>query len=177
MAAEEGRIKLLDAIQGDHYQAIQKSAKVLDHHKLELSRYDVLLASEDEDDYVILSEIDKKATARKSFGVKVGAKTELDSKELARLASKSPELTELAKLHGTSLRAIQAANVVFTSRSPNSDLAQYKIEVVKDGGSIVVIFADKDREEGARGNIPGRPGMEVTLDSHDLHVIRSNFIR
>jgi hypothetical protein len=176
MAAEDGRIKLLDTIQGGHYQAIDKAVKVLDHRKLDLSKHNIRLVREGKSEYVILSESEGEPAARKNFGVKAGTSTELDLKESARLASESPKITELAKVQGAGLRAIRAANVVFSARSPNPDLAQYKIEVVKDGDRLVVIYADKDQKEGARGSTPGRSGMEVTLD-RDLHVVRSHFIR
>jgi len=176
-AAHGNQIKHLGTIQGRYYQLIQQSMVVLNHHKLDLSRYDVLLVRENENEYVILSEIDGSATARQAFGVNEETKAELTPKESARLASMPRQLQELAKINGTSLQAIHAANAVFASRSPTPDLTQYKIEVIKDGHSLVVIFADKDRQTGARGSPPGRPGIEVTLDPHDLRVVRSNFIR
>ena len=81
----------------------------------------------------------------------------------------------LDTIQGSSYLAIQAAMGVFQRHNP--DLALYKIEVVRDGDPLVVIFTDKDRPSGARGNIGARPGFEVEMDARDLHVRRSNFIR
>lgn len=177
MAADEGRIKTLDSIQGSHYLAIQEALKVLDRHKIDLSRFDASVLREDEREYVVLSASEGSTADRKSYGVDAKKSTELDAKALEPLTSKAGRAKQLDRIHGTSFRAIRAASVEFAKRSPNTDLTQYKIEVVKDGDDLVVIFADKDREEGARGNIPGRPGMEIALDPHDLHVVGSNFIR
>lgn len=80
----------------------------------------------------------------------------------------------LDPLQDSSVRAIQVAKEVFQQHDP--DLTQYNIEVVRDGGSVVVIFAYKDRPAGTRGSV-GKSGFEVELDARDLRVLRSNFVR
>jgi len=80
----------------------------------------------------------------------------------------------LDRIQGSSFLATQAVVVVFQRHNP--DLTQYKIEVVREGDSGVVIFADKNRPEGTRGSV-GKPGFEVELNAGDLRVLRSNFVR
>jgi hypothetical protein len=76
---------------------------------------------------------------------------------------------------GSHFRAVEQAVKVFTSR--NLDLNFYKITVVREGSSLVVIFTDKDAAMGGRGSPGTRPGFEVELDEKDLRVLRANFIR
>ena len=80
----------------------------------------------------------------------------------------------LDRIQGSSFLAIQAAMGIFQQHNP--DLAQYKVEVVGEGDSVVVIFADKDRPDGTRGSV-GKSGFEVELNAGDLRVLRSNFVR
>ena len=85
------------------------------------------------------------------------------------------QITVLDTIQGSSVLVIQATMEVLQRH--NLDLTQYKIDVVREGNSVVVIFTDKDRQVGTRGNLSARPGFEVELNAHDLHVLRSNFVR
>src|SRR5436189_44491 len=88
--------------------------------------------------------------------------------------SNSSPIQVLDTIQGSSFLAIQTVMGIFQKHNP--DLTHYKIEVVREGNSEVVIFADKDRPEGTRGSV-GKPGFEVELSAGDLRVLRSNFVR
>jgi hypothetical protein len=60
----------------------------------------------------------------------------------------------LDRIQGSSFLAIQAAIGIFQRHNP--DLAQHKVEVVRDGACIVVLFAGKDRPEGIVGALGNR---------------------
>jgi hypothetical protein len=85
------------------------------------------------------------------------------------------KIKELDIIQGSSFLAIQAALAAFQHRNP--DLAHYKITVVSERESVVVIFADKDRQTGTRGSSSPWPGFEVEMSAKDLRVLRSSFIR
>jgi hypothetical protein len=95
-------------------------------------------------------------------------------------------LEVVASLIGTDFLAVQdafpavrAAAAVFLARFPRADLAEYKIEVCRQGDLLHVIFVDKERPEGVRGSggRTGCPGFEVTMRSADLSVLDGHFIR
>lgn len=173
----QDRLKILDEISGAHYQTIQKSLKVFETHKLDLLQFDVRLVNEASTDYLVLSETGEKKAHPRIFAAKTGSRITLGADDAAKFATKSSDRNELAKISGKNLRAIQAATGSFTSRTPHADLAQYKIQVIEDGKWLVVTFANKHREPGARGHIPGRPSAEVTVDPSDFAVEQFNFIR
>jgi hypothetical protein len=174
---DTGQIKLLDTIRGANYLTVQAALKVLDRHAPDLSRYTVLVVREAERASVILADNAADPALRKNLGVRQGASEALSARDVGQILASLDRIEVLEKLQGTSLRAIRAAEPTFRQRLPNSDLAEYQIEVVRDGESLVVLFTGKDREPGTRGHIPARPGLEVELDSGDLRVIRSAFIR
>ena len=79
---------------------------------------------------------------------------------------------------GPYVAAIRAAAAGFLVRVPRADLAEYQITVCRMGEQLGVIFLDKERPEGMRGDggRPGCPGFEVTL-AEDLAVVKSHFSR
>ena len=79
---------------------------------------------------------------------------------------------------GPYVAAIRAAAAVFGARVLGADLAEYMITVCRVGGRLSVIFLDKERPEGMRGDggRPGCPGFEVKL-AEDLAVVKSHFVR
>jgi hypothetical protein len=89
-------------------------------------------------------------------------------------SSALPEDEMLDTIQGTSLIVIEIAARVF--RDNKLDLRDYRVTVMRDGDSRVVIFTDKNAKPGGRGNAGVRPGLEVEID-RSLHVVRSNFIR
>jgi hypothetical protein len=85
------------------------------------------------------------------------------------------QIEVLDTIQGSSFLAIQVAIGVFKAHNP--DLSQYKISVVRQANSVVVIFSDKNAQPGERGSSGGQPGFEVELDANTLRVLRSNFVR
>jgi hypothetical protein len=80
---------------------------------------------------------------------------------------------------GPHVAAIGAAAADFLTRCPHADLAEYQIEVCREGEQLHVVFLDKERPPGVRGSggRPGCPGFEVTLQAADLSVVKAHFIR
>ncbi|MDQ3132145.1 MAG: hypothetical protein M3Q99_15465 [Acidobacteriota bacterium] len=163
-------LKILDTIQGSSFFSIRDAinilqnyrAKDLAHHKMEVAR--------DGDSIVVLFTYkDRRLGARK------GARAEMNNAELETFSSKKDQLEIIDTIEGNNFLAIEAAAEAFQPHDP--DLKLYKIEVVRDGNSLLVLFTDKDRPKGARGNIGTHPGFEVALDADNLNVLRSNFIR
>ena len=173
----KGPIKVLDTVHGSNFLKIESAMKILKRPSLDLSHFTVLLVHHGKDEFIILSEKPNRPATGRNFGVRHGATSEMSAQDLSAVISDLGRATMLEKVQGGNLRAIQEAEKIFLSRSPNTDLTQYNIEVVRDGDSLLVIFADKDRQPGTRGNIVGRPGLEVELAPDDLRVRRSNFIR
>lgn len=79
-------------------------------------------------------------------------------------------------LSGKSFLAIQKAATEFMHRQ-KVDLTKYNITLLQEGEMWVVIFKGKEIAPGTFGHIPSSPGFEVELNSHDLTVLRSNFVR
>ncbi len=111
------------------------------------------------------------------LGVHAATGKELTPAEVGTAELNPDPDTPANTIRGTSWPVLRAAADVFLQRSPNPDLAQYSIEMVREGETIVVIFADRDRQPGARGAIRGRPGFEVAFNEKDLTVLRANFVR
>ena len=78
-------------------------------------------------------------------------------------------------IEGTSFLAISAALPSFEANQAR--LADYRIKVVRDGNTLIVVFTDKNDPGAVRGSAGKRPAFEVALDPKDLHVIRSNYVR
>lgn len=89
--------------------------------------------------------------------------------------SSTARLQVVDSIQGTSLRVIQAALPAFEQR--NLDVTHYRIRVIHDQKSYVVVFTDKDARPDVRGAAGKHPGYEVEIDPVGLRVIRSNFIR
>jgi len=172
--ANSGQIQFLDMIQGSSFLAIQSAMEVLQRHNPDLAKYGIEVVREGNSVVVILADKDESANPREDFGVSLEPKMELSLKELSFLRSNMEQIQMLDQIQGSNFLAIQAATEVFQRYNP--DLANYKIEVVREGDSVVVIFADKDRPDGTRGSV-GKPGFEVELNVQDLRVLRSNFVR
>ena len=124
---------------------------------------------------VIFTAKNGSGAAPKNFGVRSGSEVEMDARDLSVFLSRMDKIKALETIQGSSFLAIQAALGVFQRHHP--DLAHYKIEVVSERDSVVVIFTDKERPEGTRGSLGVRPGFEVEMSAKDLRVLRSNFIR
>lgn len=163
-----GQIKVLDSIQGSSFLVSQAALAVFQRHTPDIAQGSIEVIREGDSEFVVFTD------GRRHLGVRAGTAVELNADDLKALLSARDRIKIVDTLQGSNFLAIQAAMEIFRNQSP--DLVQYRIEVVRDGDSLVVVFTDKDRPVGTRGSV-GRPGFEVALDPRDRHVKRSNFIR
>ena len=175
-----GPIQKLDNILGRHYLAIQDALKILEPRQLKLADYEILVVvdadAEADGEVIILFGKEGERGAQEHFGVRRKPPREMDAAEVEALLSRLPEIKTAANILGPSLLAVQTAVAVFLNRT-QQDLNAYKIEVVRDGDTVVVIFSDKDLVPGTRGIRVGRPGFEVAMRPSDLKVVRSQYTR
>ena len=172
--ANSGPIQLLDSIQGSSFLAIQSVRDMLQRRNPDFSRSKFQVVRRMNAVVVVLDEQDAQGNSRGEFAVDVESRTELSAQEVRILVSNLSQRQLLDHVHGSNFLAIQAAMQVFQQHRP--DLAKYRIEVIRDGDDLAVLFADKDRPPGTRGSV-GLPGFEVELDARDRTVIRSSFVR
>jgi hypothetical protein len=84
-----------------------------------------------------------------------------------------PEVLDV--IRGKSFLAVQAAAQELARR--NLDIVGYRIQVIMtEPNSVIVTFIDQNQPDTVLGSI-GKPGFEVELDSRDLSVRRSNFVK
>ncbi|HEX2724658.1 MAG TPA: hypothetical protein VHN20_02440 [Beijerinckiaceae bacterium] len=160
--------RVLDEIQGTGLGAMREAIWLLRKHRLDVaqSRVEVI---EDGGSHVVIFTM--KDGAR--FGARAGSRTELPAKELERLSKAAPR--RLHHVQGSSLAAADIAVRELEQR--NLRLDGYKVDVVRDGDAIAVLFVDKDQERGVLGSAGRNPGFEVYLRASDLSLVRSNFVR
>jgi len=169
------QLKVLDTIQGSSFLAIQTAMGVFQRHNLDLKRCKIAVVREESSAVILFTETDGQQGAPKDLAVRQGSDVELSGGELCALRSETGRVKVLDTIQGTSFAPIQAAIAVF--RRHNPDLTQYKIAVVREGNSVVIIFTDRDERPGAVGNPGVRLGFEVELNVREMRVVRSNFIR
>jgi hypothetical protein len=168
------RVSVVDTIYGSSFLAIERVLRADYCRHLDPNKYAIQVVWDDGSTVVLFAEEDGTGRLRAIVGARPGSVNELSATELRALESK-PELRVVDTVQGRSLAPIDAAVAVFRRRNP--DLNQYKMSVVRERESVVVVFTDRHGETGARGN-PGKlAGFEVELRSQDLAVLRSNFIR
>lgn len=167
-------IKVLDTILGANFLAVQQALNVLERPELKLGFYRILVLSQHDQILVLFTDPNGQAGTRENFAVRQGAEMELNAHDLTLLVSRLDQYQTLDSIQGASLLAIQAAVGEFLRR--NLDLNDYRLQVVLDGDSIVVVFTDKTFKPGVRGQ-RGKPGFETALDPHNLTVRRANFVR
>ncbi len=172
--ADPSVIQALDAIQGENYLSIQTAAAVLPFDRRPAGT--VVVVREGEAVTVLLAESDK-VDAAKCVGVKPGQKAELPAKDVAALVARLDQIPTTERIRVGSLLAIRIGQAEYLKNDPNLDLKNFKIEVVRDGDAVVVIFSDKDAPPGTRGINRQRPSFEVALKSTDRSVIRANYTR
>jgi hypothetical protein len=165
--ATTGEIKVLDSILGSSFLASQAAMGVFQRHRPDIAQGSIEVLREGDSDFVVYTD------RHRQLGVRAGTAVELDTRDLKTLLSNTNRI-KVDTIQGSSFLAIGAAMEIFRRYEP--DLVKYRIEVVRDGDSLVVIFTDKDRLPGTRGSI-GLPGFEVAFDARDRRVLRSNFIR
>lgn len=89
--------------------------------------------------------------------------------------SNTAQIQELDTIQGVNFLAAQAAAAVFAQTQLH--VADYRITVLGEGNSFIVLFTDKDAPLSGRGSPGKRPGYEVRLDRRSLRVLGSNFMR
>lgn len=174
MSTNIGPIEVLDTIQGSSYPVIERALAVLQSHGPDLNSTHITVVRRGDSDAVVFTGDAERAGAGENLGVRMDTERVLNPDELSALLSNLDRVDPVDELTGSSLLAIRAALDVFNQHGP--DLSRYKIVVVRDGESKVVLFSDKDLQPGSRGSVQV-PGFEVELNPHDLEVLRSNFVR
>ena len=164
-----GPVKVLDTMQGTSYLAIQAALKTLQRHKLDVTQRTIAVARDGEATVVILAGPGGQAGAR------VSPEAELSAAEMEKLATARDKAPVQDSIQGSSFPAIRRGAEVFGQRV--ADLSPYRIALMNEGDSLVVVFTDKDAAPGGRGSSGTRPGFEVEMSARDLTVRRSNFIR
>ena len=181
MAESQTPIKVLDMLQGGSFLAIQAALAVLEPRKLDLEKYQIVVvleaAGERGKETVTVLFIEKKteAAAPKNYGVRIRPDRELSAGDVNTLVTRLDQLKILDRIQGANYPPVAVAAAVFKPRKP--EWTAYKIDVVRDGESVVVIFLDKDRKPGTRGGGGVHPGFEVEMRPADLEVLRSNFVK
>ena len=87
----------------------------------------------------------------------------------------APVLKERGSISGGDLKAIQSALPVFEAHGLRVDA--YRVIVLEEGESIIVLFDDPDRSPGQKGSTGRMVSFEVRLRKSDLTVVGSNFVR
>jgi hypothetical protein len=167
--ASPGPVKVLDALKGTSFVAIEAAAMVLPQRSLQERGSTIAVLLDGEQTVVVV------AGAQERVGARVEPPASLTAPELDRLASAPDRVEVQDTIQSDSLPAIAAAVEVFLNRK--LELQAYRITLLSEGSSRVVAFADKDTRPGGRGSAGGRPGFEVEMSSRDLAVRRSNFVR
>jgi len=169
----DAQLEVLDTVQGTSFSAIDSAVEVLKQRKLDLSNFRITVVGEAKSVIVVFNVAGAETGLQEQIAVSSGI--QLSVAEIANL-SKTSGSKVLDTIHGRSYYAIAAAMAPFHKRG--LDLAFYTISVMREGNSLYVSFVDKEAtQRKVRGNPGKRPGFEVELATHDLHVVRSSFIR
>jgi hypothetical protein len=171
------KIEVLQACLGVHYLRIRNALEILQRPRLDVAHYQFIVVLENSLVYVILKDTTEQTDTPEHFGVQTERKEVLTPEQLQQTLGRLEQITTLDKIQGVHYPQIRVAANVFLERLPAADLAKYKISVVRDGESLVVIFTDKDRDPMTRGHNPKCPEFEVELNQVDLTVRRANFLR
>jgi hypothetical protein len=165
-----------ETIQGANFLAMQAGVAALHEHERDLPARKVIAARDGKSVVVLLADLSEPAGPRRSLGVRLDPNVELSSQEVQSLLADLEKLEVLDTLQGQNYLAAYTAALAF-QRKREADLTQYQIKVVRERGSLVVIFVDKDRKPGMRGGGGRIPGFEVNLDPKDLQVLKAHFLR
>jgi hypothetical protein len=173
--ASAGQLETLDVIQGSNFLLVKSAIKTLEPHKLQLAKYSIIIVRDKDFRDVIFIEKTEDPRVRRNFWVRERARGELSPREIGADLSSVDQREVLDRINGTVVPALDVAAVVFHAHI--TDMALYKIEVFREGTAIVVIYTDKDAKAGGRGKRGTHPGFEVEINSLDMSVRRSNFVR
>lgn len=164
-----GPVKVLDTLSGTSWLAIEAALKTLGRHRLDPAGREIVVVRDGGTTVVLLS------GAEGATGARVAPDEELGPADLARLASARERLPVEDSIQGSSLPAMRVGVDVFSKRVP--DVTPYRIALMRQGDSLVVVFTDRDAPSGGRGSRGGRPGFEVEMAARDLALRRSSFVR
>lgn len=164
-----GPVKVIDTLLGTSYLAIEAALKTLQRHTPDVTRRTIAVVGDEGGTVVLLAGIEGQ------IGARVSPEAELSVTELERLTTARDRAPVRDSIQGSSLPAIRKGAGVLAQRVP--DLSPYRIALMSEGDSLVVVFTDKDAAPGGRGSSGTRPGFEVEMSARDLTVRRSNFIR
>ena len=166
------KIQIIDTIKGHNFLAIQSIIDILKKYKPDWVQSKIEILSKKNSTLIVLSN-EKINDTQKNIGIDLKSKAQLDPEEVKTFIS-GVNIELLDKIKASSFFIIEKANNLFQEHK--LDLNEYNIEVIEEGASVIIIFSDKERIVGSRGST-GKIGFEVELNSKNLQVIRSNFIR
>ena len=173
--SKTGPVKVLDTMQGTSYVAVESALRTLERWRLDLPSSTITVLRDKETPVVIVERMIPGTSAAERHGARVDPAVELTAAEMNRLTS-APDSAKLEdKIQGSSFPPIRVAVEVFRKKIP--DLSGHQITLMSEADSQVVSFTDKDAAPGARGGGGRRLGFEVEMNTRDLAVRRSNFIR
>lgn len=164
-----GPVKVIDTLKGTSYLAIETALRTLQRHKPDVTRRTIAVVGDGKSTAVILAGIEGR------IGARVAPEAELSVAEMEELTTSRDRAPVQDSIQGSSLPPIRRGAEVFGQRVP--DLSPYRIALMSEGDSLVVVFTDKDAAPGGRGSSGARPGFEVAMSARDLTVRRSSFIR
>jgi hypothetical protein len=171
--ADSAPIQFLEKLSARSFLVIQASMAELTRqgHSLSGSRIDVVRAGEH---VVVLASPSSPVGSTPTIGVHASSQRHLTAEELGALHAHRERVLPLGGLQWRHYAAIELAVSTFQKRVP--DISGYDIELISEGPSFTVLFADAQREAGAKGS-QGLPGFEVALSADGRRVERANFVR
>ncbi|TWT82334.1 hypothetical protein CA13_37960 [Planctomycetes bacterium CA13] len=171
-----GKIEVLQNCLGRHYLTIHTALEVLARRTLKLVDYEILIVVDNGVETVIFKDTRDQSDALVNFGVQPELKFVLAAEHLLETLKELKQLEIAVSIKGKHYQIIDVSVKAFREKL-EVDLVNYKIQLVRDGESVVAIFTDKDRDPMTRGHNPKCPSFEVELNPDDLRVRRANFIR
>jgi len=170
-----GQIEIIDHISGSHFVAVLSATDIAHQRNWDLNTSTIHVLKEDASLFVaFLANKDSQSSSPDQWVIDLNSRKELTVTAAIPWLAQINGTKDVAELSGSSVAVIETALGIF--RSHGLDVGDYQIDVIRQGESFTVIFADKDRPQGTVGSV-GKPGFEVELNRKDLSVLRSNFVR
>jgi hypothetical protein len=167
-------VQRIDTLSGASFVAVQSAIELLRPRRPDIAHSSFEVRRRGAVTLVILAEPTLQGRQSR-FGVAVEQKTELSPDDIRSATAGGQEAQVVDRLTGEGALAIQAATVEFAKRYP-ADLANYNIEVLREGDVLKVLFDDRDLQPGTKGS-GARLGFAVELDANDRSVRRWQFVR
>lgn len=168
------QIRTVEMIQGSSGLAIREALSILETHMTDLSRYDIEVLQDPRSSVVLFFGKSGMKQKFEHIGARLEPPSVLSSTEIGHLMVAADSIRVLDRLDGGNFIAILMGMAEFEKHSVN--LNKYKIELMKEGKFDFVVFSDKNQLEGVKGSI-GELGFEVQIETDDVTVVRSNFVR